>query len=301
VTTNAGEATLDAEWSSAAAPSAAIVMATCADAATSGLLIAIQNLINGSTPPAIISLSYLNCEAHLGAAGNAAYAAIYQQGVAEGTSIFVSAGDQGAAQCDYKTADVTHGINVNGLGSTPYNVAVGGTDFGDTYAGTNSTYWNSTNSPTWGSALSYVPEIPWNYTCASGLLASYEGFATTFGAAGSCNSGGNVGGLLEPWAGGGGPSGCATCAVSIPGVVSGTCHGYPKPAWQTGECSAFLMMACAIFLMCRCSPPKDRGVILSSSVTPATASSARITTAGPTNLRLVLLPPRRSWPESRRS
>jgi len=34
--------------------------------------------------------------------------------------------------------------------------------------------------------------------------------------------------------GGGGPSSCATGAPSIPGVVSGTCAGYPKPVWQTG-------------------------------------------------------------------
>ena len=61
----------------------------------------------------------------------------------------------------------TYGIGVSGLASTPYNVAVGGTDFGDTYAGTNSTYWSSTNTSTYGSALSYIPEIPWNDSCAS--------------------------------------------------------------------------------------------------------------------------------------
>jgi subtilase family serine protease len=234
VTGNPGEATLDAEWSSAAAPSAAIVMATCANtSSTSGLLIAIQNLINGPNPPAIFSLSYLACEPYHGAAGNAAYNAIYQQGVAEGTSIFVSAGDQGAAQCDYQTTDVTHGIAVNALASTPYNVAVGGTDFGDVYAGTSSTYWNSTNTSTYGSAKSYIPEIPWNNTCASQLIATYEDFAATFGSNGFCNSA-TAAYLLEPWAGGGGPSGCATGVPTISGVVSGTCAGYAKPSWQAG-------------------------------------------------------------------
>src|SRR5262249_56181352 len=54
------EAILDAEWASAAAPSAAIEMASCADTTTTfGGLIAIQNLINASTqPPAIMSISY---------------------------------------------------------------------------------------------------------------------------------------------------------------------------------------------------------------------------------------------------
>ena len=42
---------------------------------------------------------------------------------------------------------VTDGVAVNGLGSTVYNVAVGGTDFGDTLAGqVINTYWNSTNT-----------------------------------------------------------------------------------------------------------------------------------------------------------
>jgi hypothetical protein len=57
-------------------------------------------------------------------------------------------------------------------------LAVGGTDFGDTYAGSNGTYWNSTNTSVYGSAKSYVPEIPWNDSCAGSLLASYFGYST---------------------------------------------------------------------------------------------------------------------------
>src|SRR5208282_5745766 len=34
--------------------------------------------------------------------------------------------------------------------------------------------------------------------------------------------------------GSGGPSTCFTGVPSIPGVVSGTCKGNPKPVWQTG-------------------------------------------------------------------
>ncbi len=34
--------------------------------------------------------------------------------------------------------------------------------------------------------------------------------------------------------GSGGPSGCATGAPTIYGVVSGTCAGYAKPSWQSG-------------------------------------------------------------------
>ncbi len=234
VNSDDGEAILDAEYASAAAPSAAIVMATCANTNTTfGGLIAIQNLINGANPPAIISLSYGECEASNGASSNAAFSAIYQQGVAEGTSIFVASGDEDAGSCDYNATAVTHGIGVSAFASTPYNVAVGGTDFSDTYSGSNSTYWNSGNTATYGSAKSYIPEIPWNNSCAGQLLASYKGYATTYGSSGFCNS--RTGrSFLSNVGGSGGPSGCATGSPTTSNVVSGTCAGYPKPSWQTG-------------------------------------------------------------------
>ena len=145
---NDEEAILDAEWASAAAPSAAIQLASCSDTNTTfGGLIALQNLLNaGGTPPALVSISYGECEAENGAAANASYAAAYQQAVAEGVSVFVSSGDSGATGCDAGASYATHGIGVSAFASTPYNVAVGGTDFGDTYAGTASNYWNTSNS-----------------------------------------------------------------------------------------------------------------------------------------------------------
>src|SRR5205823_10676345 len=154
---------------------AAILMASCADTTTFGGLIAMENLINSSQPPPIVSISYGQCETVNGAAANAAYNSAYQQAVAEGASIFVAAGDSGAAGCDNSVAEATHGIAVNAFASTPYNVAVGGTDFSDTYPGTNPVYWNSSNTSAFGSVLSYVPEIPWNDSCAGALLPSYVG------------------------------------------------------------------------------------------------------------------------------
>ena len=231
-----GEAILDAEWASAAAPGAAIQVAACANTRTTfGGLIAVQNLISSSAPPAIISISYGECEAENGSTANAAYNKAFQQAVAEGISVFVAAGDEGAASCDAGLTGATHGIGVSGFASTPYNVAAGGTDFGDTFAGTNSLYWNSTNTSSYGSARSYVPEIPWNSSCASSLLASALGFSTTYGSTGFCGSTTAAqDGLQEVAAGSGGPSGCATGAPSTAGVVSGTCKGYAKPSWQTG-------------------------------------------------------------------
>ena len=232
---NDAEAILDAEWASASAPSAAIEMAACQDTGTTfGGLIAIQNLLNGSTPPpSIMSISYGQCETVNGAAANAAYNSAYQQAVAEGVSVFVAAGDSGAAGCDNSVAEATHGIAVNAFASTPNNVAVGGTDFSDTYAGTNATYWNSSNTSTFGSALSYIPEIPWNDSCAGAILSAYEGYNPTYGSTSLCNDPAIGSLLMTTVAGGGGPSQCASGTPSTPSVVSGSCQGWPKPSWQT--------------------------------------------------------------------
>jgi subtilase family serine protease len=230
-----GEAILDAEWASATAPNAAIELASCADTYTTfGGLIALQNILNAPNPPPIVSISYGQCEAYNGAAANAAYYSAYQQAVAEGVSVFVAAGDENAASCDAGQWVSFQGIAVSGMASTPYNVAVGGTDFGDSYLKANSTYWGSTNSSTYGSALSYIPEIPWNDSCASTLVAKYLGATTTYGPNGFCNTGAGQD-LWEVVGGSGGPSNCAYGATSqqSAAAASGTCSGYPKPSWQS--------------------------------------------------------------------
>jgi subtilase family serine protease len=230
------EATLDTQWASAAAPGAAIEMASCKDTATTfGGLIALENIVDGSTLPTVVSISYGECEAENGATANAAYNTTYQQAVAEGVSVFVSAGDEGAASCDADEANSTHGIGVSGFASSQYDVAVGGTDFGDAYAKTQTTYWNSTDSTYYGSAKSYIPEIPWNDSCGSVLIATYySGSGTTYGSKGYCNTGTDHTDFITTASGSGGPSGCATGKPTKTGVVSGTCAGWAKPTWQTG-------------------------------------------------------------------
>jgi subtilase family serine protease len=234
------EAALDAEYASAAAPSAAIQVSSCADSSTTfGGLIALQNLINASSaPPPIVSISYGECEAVNGATSNAAYYSTYQQAVTQGVSIFVASGDSGAATCDQNQGSAASGIAVSAFASTPYNVAVGGTDFGDTYANANAAYWNSGNAANYVSARSYVPEIPWNDSCANSLLAGHYGYPT-YGPSSLCNVSGGflaiLSGLETTAAGGGGPSGCfsGTPSLTTPGVVSGSCAGQPKPSWQS--------------------------------------------------------------------
>ncbi len=188
-----GEAALDAEWASAAAPNAAIVLASCTGSTNPGEFLAVENLVNETTPPKIISMSYGECEANMGATQTQAFVDTFQQAASEGVSVFVSAGDQGGAACDRNAEYAVSGLAVNGHASTPYNVAVGGTDFSDYYtAGEGgaplSTYWSASNTAALGSALSYIPEIPWNSSCASQLLDTYEGYTQSYGATGYCNT-----------------------------------------------------------------------------------------------------------------
>ena len=237
VTGDDGEAAIDVEWASAAAPNATIELASCNNTiADFGGFIALQNLLSESgTPPAIVSISYGESESYLGATYNSYIKGLYQQAAAENVSVFVSSGDEGAASSDAGTSYATHGIAVSGFTSTPYNVSVGGTDFGDTYAGTNSTYWSSSNGAADGSALSYIPEIPWNDSCASELLANfYSGSSLTYGSSGFCNSSTGIDYYLNTGGGSGGPSGCATGTPTTSGYVGGSCAGYSKPTWQSG-------------------------------------------------------------------
>jgi hypothetical protein len=241
------EADLDVEMVTAFAPGANVEVASCADGssfATFGGLIAIENLVSAGSPPPVISMSYGVCEVINGASANAAFNSAFQSAAAAGVSVFVSAGDNGPSTCarDFTGGDsyAYPGIGVTGWGESVYNVSVGGTDFEDLYNSfegglPQSTYWNATNSSTYGSAKSYIPEIPWNDSCASFLVYHVEGFTAPYGVDGFCNS--TTGSdFLTTAAGAGGPSGCATGAGNpmYAYVEDTTCAGYPKPSWQSG-------------------------------------------------------------------
>jgi subtilase family serine protease len=229
------EAAIDIEWASAAAPNAAIVNAACADTLQFGGFLALANLLQASNHPNVVSISYGDAETDLGAAENAYINNLYQTAVAEGVSVFVSSGDEDAASFDGGNVS-THGITVSGFTSTPYNISVGGTDWGYAPLHTPGTYFNATNGANFQTAVSYIPEVPWNDSCAGSAVAAYIGLPTT-GTSSLCNYDGsalaNDYGLLNAVGGSGGPSACATGAVTSLGKVSGTCAGYAKPSWQS--------------------------------------------------------------------
>jgi subtilase family serine protease len=229
------EAAVDTQWALAAAPAATIQLASCPTTTSYGFFIAVQNLVNSATPPTIISMSYGVCETLLGATQNAAINKAYEQAVTEGVSVFVAAGDFGAACNDHFDGNgeyAKYGISESGFTTTPYNVSVGGTDFGTLFNNDFSTYWRGTNTKYYESALSYMYEVPWNDSCASALVAAYLGDPQT-GAGSLCNTSTGQS-FPNTVAGSGGPSGCATGTPSTPPYVSGTCKGYAKPKFQAG-------------------------------------------------------------------
>ncbi len=171
-TPDEGEAALDAEWSSAVAPDATIIEASCAGTATTfGVMTTLQGLVNAGPRGSVITISYGGCEVGNGLSFLAMWSQLVEQAAAEGISVFVSTGDSAAAGCDSPSAKAaTGGLAVNGLASNAYVTAIGGTDFSDTADGKNSIYWTASNSSSDGSAKSYIPEIPWDDSCASSVI-----------------------------------------------------------------------------------------------------------------------------------
>jgi pseudomonalisin len=163
------EADLDVEWSGGVAKGAAIKFVVSASTnASDGVDLSNQYIVNNNLAP-VMSVSFGLCEANMGS-GNAFYNSLWQQAAAQGISVFVSSGDSGSAGCDSPGVHTpsSHGLGVNGLASTPYNVAVGGTQFTDVTSA--ATYWNTGNDSHLASAKGYIPETAWNessYTAAN--------------------------------------------------------------------------------------------------------------------------------------
>jgi hypothetical protein len=182
------EATIDAEWAAAVAPGATIDMVVTGPqyasdpAELSAASIVDQNLAQ------IVSISYGNCEANLGTAQSALWNQVWEQGAAEGMSIFAASGDAGAAGCAGPGAvynNVGNVATVNGVASSPYVTAVGGTEFDETVNGASvATFWNSTNAANLSSATGYIPEMVWNDSCPGSLWCPAEPYTSFFSAGG---------------------------------------------------------------------------------------------------------------------
>ena len=161
------EATLDTEWAGAVAPKATVTVVVTASTVTSdGADLSAAYIVDHNLA-GIMSMSFGACEQALGTAGNSFHNALWQQAAAQGISVFVSTGDNGAAGCDAPTDPLNQpaqgGLAVNALASTPFNTAVGGTQFNDIASA--ATYWSMTNGTGLASAKGYIPEATWNESC----------------------------------------------------------------------------------------------------------------------------------------
>lgn len=232
--TDEQEADLDVEWAGAVAPQAQIIFVTSATTtvtATAGIDLSAMYIIDNNVAP-VMSESYGDCESALGTAGNAFYNALWQQASAQGITVVIAAGDTGPAACDPYTNDpdpnaANQGIAVSGIASTPYNVAVGGTDFAQN-SGNVTMFWGATNNATTQlSALGYIPETTWDDSkCAANYLtnpvaAPCTSVDTQFG--------------TDLVAASGGPSNCVVLNSNGNCTTNSTFPngGYPKPGFQS--------------------------------------------------------------------
>ena len=226
------EAYLDNELAGGMAPGATIHFYTAND-----LFTAINQAIADNTVD-IFSLSFGECEHYLATADNSLLNSTWHQAFTQGIAVTVSTGDNGSAACDNtednngnNITDAVVGLQVSGFASTPYNVAVGGTDF---YAlpGAFTTYAppGGASSTLYRSATKYIPESTWNDSTQVDTTISANVPFT-----GTDSSGDPFGNIV---AGSGGASSCSTnkdVDNSNGTVTLGACtSGYAKPVWQRG-------------------------------------------------------------------
>ena len=211
VTADETEANADTEIAGGLAPGATVRYYGAPDTIfQSGLMLAIYRAIDDNLVD-ILSASYGACEQALGTAGNLQILNAWEQAAAQGITVTVSSGDTGSAGCDDRNTETvaSQGFAVNGLASTPYDIAVGGTDF-DILRSNFGTYVATANSATYESAKSYIPENTWNdSTVANGALSQNSPALNSSGQSNILAAGGGMSS-----AGNGGPA------------------PYPKPLWQ---------------------------------------------------------------------
>jgi hypothetical protein len=221
-----GEADIDIQWSGAVAPQATIDFVTSQSTQTTdGVDLSAVYIVENNLAP-VMSESYGQCELFLGTAGNQFYYSLWEQAATQGISVFVSSGDNGSAGCDNPGAPAQHGLNVNGIASTPFNAAIGGTDFNQ--YNNQAKYWNPLNGTNEVSAKGPIPEVAWNDSCTN-PWALTAGLGST--AEQVCNNPNLNSFFLNSAGGSGGPS---NCVVNTQDVAGSCTQKYPKPSWQIG-------------------------------------------------------------------
>lgn len=162
------ESNLDIEWAGALAPKATIRYVYSTNA-FSAILYAVS--INAAP---ILTVSFGICETD----APTVYGSVVQQANAQGMTVLVAAGDAGGSGCDFQgdLPVATHGPGVSFPANLPGVTAMGGTMFNEG----SGTYWGTKNASNGGSVLSYVPEVAWNESNATGLGAGGGGASVLY-------------------------------------------------------------------------------------------------------------------------
>lgn len=220
------EAYLDHDVSGGLAPGATLHFYTSSD-----LFTGIEQALSDNTVD-IFSLSFGACEFDWTTSDNQYFNELWSTAAAQGIAVTVSTGDSGSAGCDATSdsqgnsiPDATGGLAVNALASTPWNIAVGGTDL---YGLPNnfSKYAPTTEAGNYDrSVVSYIPESTWNNSTSTNTKL-----------ADNIPLKGDQANIV------GGSGGKSSCSVNTDSVdqngnfVPGHCtSGYPKPVWQRGS------------------------------------------------------------------
>ncbi len=225
------EAYLDVEWAGGMAPGAAVNFIvggsdyeTQSGIASAGLYAVDNNLAD------IITLSYGGCETSNGASGTAFWNTLWEQAAAQGQTVFVSSGDSNATGCSSSSATYGTAYGVNALGSSAYNVAVGGSMFVD-YA--PNLYWTTGSTApvpagyTFTTATGYIPEAVWNQGALSTTYLNTPSTALQAGS-GIVGAGGGLS-IYTPrpsWQNGSGISSTADATCSSGTCIAANTTGY---------------------------------------------------------------------------
>ena len=164
------ESNLDIEWAGAVARNATVVFVYSDDVWTSAMYAVDQNLAP------VLSMSYGQCEPS-DLVDLPSDQQLAQQANAQGMTWLAAAGDDGAADCEDLDATIAqNGLAIDIPGGIPEVTSMGGTEFNEQ----GGSFWNATNSPNGGSALSYIPEMAWNDSSFDGVLSATGGGTSIF-------------------------------------------------------------------------------------------------------------------------
>jgi len=217
---------LDVEVSGAVAPKAAVNYYIAGGTSFQNLqfLAALRAVEDNQAD--VLSVSFGQCEQLQGTQANQLWASLWEQAAAQGQTVLVASGSTGPA-CNAaivsSNGQITYlGLGVNGIASTPWNVAVGGTSFyySDYATGGASAanLWNSTNDANYGSLKAPLPEQPWDDELGMNIPGLPLSLVQTL--------------VLFGEASGGGPSDCSQTTPVSQGVPVTCLSGYAKPSWQ---------------------------------------------------------------------